>query len=222
MKILYFEGAGWSGAEISKKTIGNCRIRTAFYLDNGNPVYLEIIASEKSKNKKYTNSGYIDIYTGFIDSLHYITDDIPNNDENLHSITDRNMTMIAYNHEGILKYVNSLGASFNKIEVLPDLAGYRVFKENYLKGISSYNYGDKFIFNAERTKRAEEIYNHFYKIEQNEGKKYPNFSLWVDEEDPQILHLLRHYNGYNKHWTIINADNWQKTIKEAILGKYAC
>ena len=28
MKTLYFEGAGWSGATISKATIGNCRIRT--------------------------------------------------------------------------------------------------------------------------------------------------------------------------------------------------
>ena len=32
-KTLYFEGAGWSGADSSKATIGNCRIRTAFHLD---------------------------------------------------------------------------------------------------------------------------------------------------------------------------------------------
>ena len=49
MKVLYFEGAGWSGADISKATIGNCRIRTAFHLDDGRAVYLEIIGNERGK-----------------------------------------------------------------------------------------------------------------------------------------------------------------------------
>lgn len=49
MKTLYFEGAGWSGADISKATIGNCRIRTAFHLDDGRAVYLEINGSERTK-----------------------------------------------------------------------------------------------------------------------------------------------------------------------------
>lgn len=34
MKTLYFEEAGCSSADISKATIGNCRIHTAFHLDN--------------------------------------------------------------------------------------------------------------------------------------------------------------------------------------------
>ena len=38
MKTLYFEGAGWEGAEISKNTIGNCRIRTAFHTIDGEEV----------------------------------------------------------------------------------------------------------------------------------------------------------------------------------------
>lgn len=40
MKTLVFEGAGWSGAERSKETIGNCRIRTAFHLVDGRDVLL--------------------------------------------------------------------------------------------------------------------------------------------------------------------------------------
>ena len=63
-KTLYFEGAGWSGADSSKATIGNCRIRTAFHLDPekkhprcscGEPhdgaaaVYLEIICGTIGK-----------------------------------------------------------------------------------------------------------------------------------------------------------------------------
>lgn len=42
MKTLYFEGAGWSEADISKATIGNCRIRTAFHTTDGRAVYLEL------------------------------------------------------------------------------------------------------------------------------------------------------------------------------------
>nr|WP_325241674.1 hypothetical protein [uncultured Oscillibacter sp.] len=42
MKTLYFEGAGWSGVDVSKATIGNCRTRTAFRLDDSRAVYLEL------------------------------------------------------------------------------------------------------------------------------------------------------------------------------------
>src|SRR5699024_9418318 len=66
-KTLYFEGAGWSGADSSKATIGNCRIRTAFHLDPekkhprcscGEPhdgaaaVYLEIICGTIGKENR--------------------------------------------------------------------------------------------------------------------------------------------------------------------------
>lgn len=84
MKVLYFEGAGWSGADISKATIGNCRIRTAFHLDDGRAVYLEIIGSERTKN-----SGQFVFpwqYTGFVTDCHYITDEKPNDDCNNHHV----------------------------------------------------------------------------------------------------------------------------------------
>ena len=54
-KVLYFEGAGWSGADISKRTIGNCRIRTAFINNEGRKIYLEITGYEKSTNDKKIN-----------------------------------------------------------------------------------------------------------------------------------------------------------------------
>ena len=56
-KVLYFEGAGWSGADISKATVGNCRIRTAFHLDDGRKVYLEIIACEVTKSSPKAQQG---------------------------------------------------------------------------------------------------------------------------------------------------------------------
>lgn len=83
MKTLYFEGAGMAGADISKATIGNCRIRTAFHLDNGKPVYLEITAGERTKRNIEV---YKWRYTGFVDACFYITDDRPNDDCNLHRL----------------------------------------------------------------------------------------------------------------------------------------
>ena len=49
MKVLYFKGAEWSGTEVSKATISDYRIRTAFDLNDGKAVYLEIIGSEHTK-----------------------------------------------------------------------------------------------------------------------------------------------------------------------------
>lgn len=241
-KVLYFEGAGWSGAEISKATVGNCRIRTAFHLDDGKAVYLEIIASKRTK---HSPSVYKWQYTGFVDCCYYITDDEKNDDCNRHRIVNRNMDTFEYTEKAILKYVNSLGASFDAIKVLPDLGGYRVFpEEKSCQGPDGYYYGDEFNYDPEMIARREVVYNKVYEIEKDEllcdramnGHKfvhspgsvdYPNFSLWVDEFDPGLLHLLRHFNGYNKHWTIRTdvgdkLEDWMATAKETRLGNCGC
>ncbi len=254
MKVLYFEGAGWSGADISKATIGNCRIRTAFHLDDGRAVYLEIIGSERTKN-----SGQFVFpwqYTGFVTDCHYITDEKPNDDCNNHHVmlpqkrgerreTVENNTRFEYTEAEILRLVNSLGASFDAVKVVPDLGGFRVFPEDHsCYGPDGYNYGDVFQFDPEMTARREAVYDKVYDIEKDErmcdralgGKKfvhstsgtdYPNFSLWVDEKDPGLLHLLRHFIGCNKHWTIRTdtgdtLEDWMATAKETPLGRYGC
>jgi len=152
---------------------------------------------------------------GFIDSCHYITDE--GNDENKNSIFHRNTKTFEYTKSEILRFVNSFGCSFDEVVILPDLAGYRVFKDH-----GGYNFGDTFQHNQERTERAEVIRKHFYALEKSEGKQYPNLSLWVDQDNPELLHLLRHFNGYNKHWSIQNIENWIDTVTETTLGKYAC
>lgn len=112
----------------------------------------------------------------------------------------------------ILAFVNSLGASFDKICVLPDLAGYRVHSDDSEK---RYNYADEFTPDWEVIKRAKEIHEYFYQLEQSEGKKFPNFSLYNDEGDKTKLYLIRHYNGYNKKWLIdASSDSWLKTMVE--------
>lgn len=249
-KVLYFEGAGWSGADISKATVGNCRIRTAFHLDDGKAVYLEIIASERTKHSPPVHKWQ---YTGFVDCCHYITDDVPNDDCNKHHVmlprkkrgAGGGNTTFEYTEDEILRFVNSLGASFDAIKVLPDLGGYRVFpEEKTCQGPDGYYYGDEFNYDPEMIARREAVYDKVYDIEKDEllcdramnghkfahspgGVDYPNFSLWVDEFDPGLLHLLRHFNGYNKHWTIRTdvgdkLEDWMATAKETRLGRCGC
>lgn len=210
VKTLYFEGAGWEKAERSINTIGNCRVRTAFHLDNGKGVYLEIVCGEMLGERKKVYGGLQ--YVGFVDFLFYITDEEPNDDCNKHKLPDMRNTHFAYDFDSILAFVNSLGASFDNICVLPNLAGYRVHSDDRKK---RYNYADEFTPDWEAVRRAEEIYEHFYKLEQSEGKKFPNFSLYNNESDKTRLYLIRHYNGYNKKWLIdASSDSWLKTIVE--------
>lgn len=216
-KILYFEGAGLSNAPISKATIGNCRIRTAFHLNNGKAVYLEIIGMERTKEDTYPWK-----YFGFVDFCCYI------DDHGKHSIPLRFVRRrFGYTESEILKIVNSLGADFDAIKVVPDLGGYPVHKEHKAKSIENYNYGDEFSFDQEMIDRRKAIYDEIYKIEKEQGKKFPNFSMWVDEEDAGMLHLLRHFTGYNKHY-VIRTDigetlsDWMNTMTQTKLGKCNC
>lgn len=205
-KTLYFEGAGWSGADSSKATIGNCRIRTAFHLDPekkhprcscGEPhdgaaaVYLEIICGTIGKENR--KLGLEPTYYGWIDYLHYVTNDDRNDDCNRHILPFERRAHIDYTLESILKFVNDLGASFDAVAVCPDLGGYRVFRDGYSpKGTERLNYGDEFRYDPDMTARREAVYRHVYELEKAEGSRYPNFSLWVDQDDPGMLHLLRH------------------------------
>lgn len=207
-KTLYFEGAGC----VPRGEVENCRIRTAFRDNKGEPIYLEMNGFEVTK---YTAKIYKDFKNvGIITSCCYIKND---DDENNHSIKEMRNKTFEYTKESILNLVNSLGCSFDEVVILPDLAGYRVFREG-----GGHNFGDKFKFNAELTARAERIKTYFYELEKRDGKKYPNFSLWVDDKDPELLHLLRHFPGYNRHWEIRNTKNWKETMKEIKLGRYAC
>ena len=49
------------------------------------------------------------------------------------------------------------------------------------EGTENYNYGDEFLFVQEMINRRKAVCDEIYKIEKEEGKEYPNFSMWVDE-----------------------------------------
>ncbi len=207
VKTLFFEGAGC----VPRGEVENCRIRTAFTNDAGERIYLEMSGFEVTKRSSKAYKGYS--YAGVILHCHYITDGT--DDANKHPTGLRN-TVFEYTKDAVLAQVNSLNCSFDQVVILPDRAGYRVFKDK-----QGLNYGDEFTYDAELTARRQEIYLHFDELEKSEGKKYPNFSLWVDEDRTDILHLLRHFEGYNKHWTItITDDGWEAV--ESKLGKCAC
>ena len=237
LKTLYFEGAGWSDADVSKATVGNCRIRTAFHLKDGRPVYLEILCGKIEKPA----SVYKWRYTAFVDYCYYITDDRDNDDCNKHRLrmpgngnsSIENSVHFEYTEAEILRFVNSLGADFDAIKVLPDLGGYRVFpSERNCQGTKGYYYGDEFQYDPELVARREAVYRHYFEVEKAEGREYPTFSLWVDEFDPGLLHLLRHYAGnfrtaHNCHWTIrvdgsAELDEIIATAQVTTLGKYGC
>ena len=228
-KTLYFEGAGCE--DTNRGEINNCRIRTAFTNNEGKKIYLEINGTEKTKDdfKKYHrfNNFAIGEAIGFIDSCHYITNDNTIDDCNNSRLEYERNVNIKYSYKGILNFVNdNCNCSFDNIEVLGWLAGYRVFAETTKETYNTYlalNYGDEFQYNPTLENTRKEIKKHFYDLEKSEKKEYPNFSLWVDDKDFNLLHLLRHFNGYNKHWSIrTDSENWKDTIKETELGKYAC
>ena len=201
-KILYFEGAG----SVSRGQVENCRIRTAFHNDFGKRIYLEILGTEIREGK----GGAIIKNVAFIEFCFYITE---NNYEGTH-IVRRGGESFAYSKLGILYFVNSLGCSFDEIAVLPKLAGYYVHAEK-----RGYNDGDIFNYDKELTERREKINQYYYDFEKSEGKEYPNFSMWVDSDNRVLLHLMRRFNGYNRHWLIdAAAENWQDTVTQIPLN----
>ena len=203
-KTLYFEGAGCA----ARADLPNCRIRTAFHLDNGNIVYLEIFGMETTRctapcYQKFTNYGVVDhcfCITGTWD------------DGTSRHKFECGGYAFEYCKAGVLALVNSLGASFNDIEVLPDLAGYRVHGD----GRNTYNLADEFHFDPYKLEQRQRVYEGIREREAARGEKRPCFSLWVDHEDPDILHYHNCRNG-EKFVICINAP--KDPVKLPVLHK---
>lgn len=186
-KTLYFEGAG----AVPRADLENCRIRTAFHLDNGAALYLEIVGVEVTRTsapcvQHLQNAGHVDF-------CHYITPGESLEECGTHRSERR--TVFEYNRAGLLEFVNSLGASFDAVEILPDLAGYRVHKDHPKQNKCRYNFADEFRPDWEQIKRREALKTHIYEKERARGERWPCFSLWVDGETPATLHFHNCRNG---------------------------
>ena len=183
MKTLYFEGAGC----VPRGEVENCRIRTAFRNKNGEPIYLEMSGNDKAYRFKTDDKGNrkaIELNGAFGWINHCF-----NIDKYLSEEKEDNVRMsfenaepdvnyeFEYTKAEILRFVNEkLDGDFDEVVVLPDLAGYRVHK-----GGGSFNFGDEFIYNEERTEQAERIRQYYYDKEKERGVKFPCFSIWFDE-----------------------------------------
>lgn len=172
MKTLYFEGAGC----VPRGDLENCRIRTAFSLDNGDKVYLEISSSEYTKHSPQIYKGLKN--PAHIDHLYFVK----GYDERVMAY-EKNGFVFDYNRKNLLKFVNSLGASFDEVVILPDLAGYRVHKHG-----GGHNFADEFEYNEDRTKQAERIKQWYYDGEKAKGVRFPCFSIWFPNvQESEVL-----------------------------------
>lgn len=227
-KILYFEGAGLFDCEHSKANakagVSNLRIRTAFHDNNGRSIYLELtsyipLAARKGKTRKKQRLMENDpnLYMTSVDFCYY---DFDCNGER----PQYSRKPFPYEHEAILNFINELpDVSFDDFMVLPNLGGYRVHREK--KTPCPYNYGDEFDFDYALFGKRMGCWAYVHCIEESEGRKYPNFSLWVDEDNPNILHCLRHFSGYNKHYEFncaVAPSDVTATMTETHLGKLGC
>lgn len=189
MKTLYFEGAGWSKAQVGKTDVPNCRIRTAFTNDEGRKVYLEILAHEVRKDRSQDIGIEAGMAAGYIDSAHWITDDPKIDDCNASRINLENR-YILYNYETLKEYINkNFKCSFEKIQVLNELTGFRVFNDGGKYGtFAFYNYGDEFQFDEEKTRKrlekAEELKQYFETF-----MKYDNSSYWVADNGDLMVRI---------------------------------
>lgn len=141
-KTLLFEGAGC----VPCGDLENCRIRTAFTNDEGKRIYLEISGIETGKHtapiySHYTNAGHV--WHCF-----YITDEVPNDDCNMHRISDKNGKTLEHSHfeycrAEILRFVNDkLHCSFEAIEIANwrTPGHYRVFGDGWKEKILMEDY----------------------------------------------------------------------------------
>jgi len=119
-KVLYFEGAGWEGADVSQNTdVTNCRIRTRIRNKEGRLIYLELGCCEVTKNSPKRYQGLK--YATHFDSIFYDDaswDKRRNYSQNLSHLEKETFE---YNKANILKFINDkLNCDFETMEVIND------------------------------------------------------------------------------------------------------
>lgn len=190
-RVLYFEGAGMWCDDCND--IGNPRIRSAFTADDGKRYYVEFHGIQYSKDwlKVYPELCVGD-RCAWVDSCHEIT-----NTADIDAIYNRHLIervlLFPYTLEGICEAINKhLNCSFERIVVLPDLSGYRVFTPNWRsaeRNVDKYCYGDEFIYDPESTAKAQRIRDEEEQKQRDMGEKYPCLSAYRDADDPLLLHI---------------------------------
>lgn len=177
-KTLYFESAGC--AEYNGI---NCRIRTAFTNNDDKKIYIEFLCGHIPNKKTKTEYHFL-----HCDYCHYITEDPEIDDCNNSRLTceGKDTREIEYTKENILAFVNeNCNASFDKIVVLNNLAGFRVHSNSGRHNTSErYNFGDTFEYDEELTKKrilkVAELSKHFKQIF---NQRYDNTSYYINNNN---------------------------------------
>ena len=139
--VLYFEGAGMNfyGEAMKHSDVGNFRIRTSFFNNEGVQYYIEMGKCPRYNNKHKVISDY----ALRIDHLFKVED--RNKEELRHGSYEIKTDHIAlreldYCKHDITEWINeNLNCSFDTIEVLDDSSGYRVHGYNVEEGLGYYN-----------------------------------------------------------------------------------
>lgn len=161
MKTLYFEGVGC----VPLGDVENCRIRTAFYNDEGRVIYLELSGIERNKHTSIhlPTCNFI----GFVDFCHYVTESLDDcNNNRVISVPEGlcvERKYYAYSKRGILNFVNkTLCCSFDEIRILDMFDGYRVhadMKEPAKTGYDYLNIMDNFNYNETLSNTVRDNFN---------------------------------------------------------------
>lgn len=199
-KVLYFEGAGWDGANKDYNGL-NCRIRTAFHDKDGNMFYLEIHGAKPNKfqikrakeEKIILPSTYLYVEEVKIimnaceDHMDGVSNERKTQQRHIFKkISQSKMEKTPYTLRNIKNYINSyFNVKFEEVVILDDLAGYRVFSDRddrYKKASNLYNFGDEFVYDEELTQKrilkVKELKKHFCELFHQE---YDNTSYWIED-----------------------------------------
>ncbi len=118
-------------------------IQTAFHLDSGRPVFLEIYRTAD--------------YRCRLGHAYHIT--ASPDDRSRRLTLWEGHPPYEYTAEGVLRLVNNLGASFDAVVIVPNYGGYHALKqEPWPNGVLGYNYDDMFQYDPERTQRRQAVY----------------------------------------------------------------
>lgn len=161
--------------------VGNYRIRGTFHDSENNLIFVEFGSGCSFKNGKMTSRIKLRVDHQYNASIDW--------DENKSHIKIDYDALDAYNYtkKDILQYIfNNFGVKFDNLELIDC-------------SICNYEYkeiaGDDFQPDKKAIEQAKKIKDYFYNFEKEiEKKKYPNFSIYYENDK---LTILKHYNGFN-------------------------
>lgn len=187
MRNLYLVKMGMdyneeNAPEMKGSDVGNYRIRGTFHDKNGDVIFVEFgNGCKRNKDGKTINCRKLRVDFQFNTTIDW--------DCNISSIKIDYDMLDNYNYtkKDILRYIKDVfGVEFNNLELIDT----RFFNYDYEKIP-----GDEVIVDNEKVEQTKKIYDYFYNYEKEvEKKKYPNFSMYYEND---ILTVLLHYNCYN-------------------------